>query len=255
MKSETLSATRNMNRAAIHRLFDDALDELDITFDTYFDLDRHRPKCLHVLNWLRSHGISPERALVMGPFPQPLAVFLKKAGVPTREIRTTPGKKGSPNPEERVAPSRLEEVLSPGERYDLILCDDLLQHLADPNRTLQLLIDRLADHGTLMMITPNVARGSSRLMLLTGKNILPDPPLASREYSLREVKGLLSGHRLAALDGEYIIGKKILDYFHAVIPMSLTAYLGRKFYSAVQILIPPFRSHLFVAARKQETHV
>jgi hypothetical protein len=116
------------------------------------------------------------------------------------------------------------------------------------------------------LITPNIARGASRLMLLTGRNILPPleadsghgsgmevPPrngVSYREYTLGEVKGLVSNGKLVFLKGQHIIGKKILDYFHYIIPIPMTTYITGKLYQGIQALIPPFRSHLFVAAVK-----
>jgi 2-polyprenyl-3-methyl-5-hydroxy-6-metoxy-1,4-benzoquinol methylase len=55
------------------------------------------------------------------------------------------------------------------EDFDVILCGDVLEHLANPEAVLQKLKRRLALTGYLVVSLPNVAHGSVRLSLLEGR--------------------------------------------------------------------------------------
>lgn len=57
-----------------------------------------------------------------------------------------------------------------GDRtFDAVLCGDVLEHLRDPVRVLEQLRQSFAPQGYLVVSVPNVAHGSVRLSLLTGK--------------------------------------------------------------------------------------
>lgn len=62
----------------------------------------------------------------------------------------------------------LQKVL-PKERFDVILCADVLEHLRDPARLLRSLREWLTDDGYVIASIPNVAHGSVRLALLQGQ--------------------------------------------------------------------------------------
>jgi len=55
-----------------------------------------------------------------------------------------------------------------GERFDVILLGDVLEHLKDPAMVLRKLRDRLQPSGYLVVSLPNVAHASVRLALLNG---------------------------------------------------------------------------------------
>ncbi len=63
-----------------------------------------------------------------------------------------------------------EEVLaSVSDRYDVILCAAILEHLTDPELALRRLRRLLADNGVLIAGLPNVAHWSIRWSLLRGR--------------------------------------------------------------------------------------
>lgn len=53
--------------------------------------------------------------------------------------------------------------------WDLILCSEILEHLPDPDKTLQELNPFLKPGGAFLVVLPNVAFYKTRLMLLRGK--------------------------------------------------------------------------------------
>jgi 2-polyprenyl-3-methyl-5-hydroxy-6-metoxy-1,4-benzoquinol methylase len=55
-----------------------------------------------------------------------------------------------------------------GEKFDVIVAADVLEHLRDPLATLEKLCPHLADDGAFVVSIPNVAHGSVRLALLAG---------------------------------------------------------------------------------------
>ncbi len=55
------------------------------------------------------------------------------------------------------------------ERFDVVLCGDVLEHLVDPTAALAKLKRRLVPSGFLVISIPNVAHGSVRLSLLEGR--------------------------------------------------------------------------------------
>lgn len=62
----------------------------------------------------------------------------------------------------------IKDVL--GERtFDTVVCGDILEHLRNPERVLEQLRRQLGPRGYLVVSVPNVAHGSVRLALLTGK--------------------------------------------------------------------------------------
>src|SRR5262245_7663973 len=62
----------------------------------------------------------------------------------------------------------LEQAVG-GERFDVILLGDVLEHLRHPDRVLNRLQPLLVSSGHLVVSLPNVAHGSVRLALLLGR--------------------------------------------------------------------------------------
>lgn len=59
--------------------------------------------------------------------------------------------------------------LNISNKYDCVICADVLEHLKDPNKVLGILKDRLEKKGTLIVSVPNVAFIQQRVFLLFGK--------------------------------------------------------------------------------------
>jgi hypothetical protein len=122
-----------------------------------------------------------------------------------------------------------------------------------------MLKEKLTPQGVFMLTTKNVARATTRLYLLSGRNIYPwlDGDLTEddqrvfpyREYTLREVEGLVSKAGFRVIEGHHIIGKKAIDSYFPMGSMPIGTYLIWKIYYLVQKIVPPLRSHFFVVAR------
>lgn len=62
----------------------------------------------------------------------------------------------------------LQKVL-PKERFDVVVCADVLEHLRDPARLLRSLRQWLTEDGFVIASIPNIAHGSVRLAMLEGQ--------------------------------------------------------------------------------------
>lgn len=247
------------------RLFDDAIDSLEITYDTYWGIDSYRPRCHAFYRWLTSaSGHEPGKALVIGELAQPFTMLLEKLG-----YRAT-GLSGRPRIEPWVQCQNpflrnqlIEKIKDTEGKFDVIVFDDLIQYTECPAEALDEFIKKLKDGGDLVILTRNAARGSVRLLLLAGRNIYPQLELKEatvsdeaaihvkpyREYSLADLQSLLANAGLSPVNGEYVIGKKSVQ-LGGLHGMPIRPYLAKKLYGGLQQLIPQFRSHLLVVARK-----
>ena len=70
-----------------------------------------------------------------------------------------------------MAEADLETVVLPtlfgGQRFDTILCLDVLEHLRNPSAVLAELRSMLAPGGAVLISVPNVTHGALRLELLS----------------------------------------------------------------------------------------
>lgn len=62
-----------------------------------------------------------------------------------------------------------EQLLRLPTDFDVILCNDVLEHIVEPDRLLRALLTRLNDDGFIIASLPNVAHGSVRLALWRGQ--------------------------------------------------------------------------------------
>jgi 2-polyprenyl-3-methyl-5-hydroxy-6-metoxy-1,4-benzoquinol methylase len=62
-----------------------------------------------------------------------------------------------------------EELPWPDQRFDVVLCADVIEHLRDPAHGLRLVRRHVASGGRLVLSVPNVAHASVRLPLLVGR--------------------------------------------------------------------------------------
>ena len=76
----------------------------------------------------------------------------------------------------------IPEDVFPGERFDVILAGDVLEHLKNPARVLRKLRACLQPAGYLVGSLPNVAHGSIRLALLNGDFNYTDEGLIDRTH-------------------------------------------------------------------------
>lgn len=77
-------------------------------------------------------------------------------------------------------PGALDELA--GERFDIVLAGDVLEHLRDPGPLLVAAARLLTDEGYLVASIPNIAHGSTRLGLLQGRWDYADDGLLDRTH-------------------------------------------------------------------------
>jgi 2-polyprenyl-3-methyl-5-hydroxy-6-metoxy-1,4-benzoquinol methylase len=92
-------------------------------------------------------------------------------------------------------PGALDELA--GQKFDVVLAGDVLEHLRDPQPILAAVAELLTDDGYIVASVPNVAHGSVRLALLEGRWDYADYGLLDRThlrfFTRTSVEGLFSG--------------------------------------------------------------
>jgi 2-polyprenyl-3-methyl-5-hydroxy-6-metoxy-1,4-benzoquinol methylase len=86
---------------------------------------------------------------------------------------------------ERVIAGRADDLTtlaSVGARFDVILCGDVLEHMADPAPVLTFLPSMLAPEGSLVVSIPNIAYLRTRLDLLRGRFEYTDDGILDRTH-------------------------------------------------------------------------
>jgi 2-polyprenyl-3-methyl-5-hydroxy-6-metoxy-1,4-benzoquinol methylase len=87
--------------------------------------------------------------------------------------------------------------------FDVIVCGDVLEHLADPGHVLRLLMPALAPGGDVIVSVPNVAHLWMRLSLLGGRFDYADRGILDRThlrfFTRRTLDELLAGADLRAV--------------------------------------------------------
>ncbi|MDD1745864.1 MAG: glycosyltransferase, partial [Candidatus Methanoperedens sp.] len=161
------------NKKSLDYLFDDALDGLDIDYDNYYRIDLYKPFCTYILGWLFDNGVRKGDVLVIGFFTRPLAVFLEKCGFTVREVGISQRGGSLKVPENEIPISGLHTLKDIPGTYDVIICDDIIQYSEYPERTLQILRDKLNSGGKILLTIENAANCITPLHLLRGKNMHP----------------------------------------------------------------------------------
>jgi hypothetical protein len=248
-----------MNKKRLNSLFDDAIDELEITYDVYFEIDSYRPRSVHAMHRLLTDGIDGGNVLVFGSNEKPFTMVCEKLGFHAEGFSFNPTENRIKEHENRTVSSANEIIKNMKGNFDIIICDDILQNIQYPKDMLILLKEHIRPGGILMLSTPNVARGTSRMRLMGGSNIYPLPSVSEteegeilrlipyREYTLRELEMLVIDIGLELMQSEFIIGKNVNANVWP--PMPVREYFLQTIFLTVQKIVPPFRNYLFVAAR------
>lgn len=58
-------------------------------------------------------------------------------------------------PNVRFERKSAEELVASGEKYDVVICSEVLEHLSDPGALLRVLYDTIKDNGKLIVTVPN----------------------------------------------------------------------------------------------------
>jgi SAM-dependent methyltransferase len=107
---------------------------------------------------------------------------------------------------ERVLVGDIETMVLPDERFDVILCGDVIEHLRDPQAALARLRPLLQPGGRLVVSTPNVANWAIRLSLLAGRWQYADRGILDRThtrlFTLRSLVETIeaAGYRVSDID-------------------------------------------------------
>lgn len=254
----------SINKKALNRLFADAIDELEITYDVYFEIDHYRFRCVHVLNRLLSSGVKEGKVIVLAANEKPFSMLFEKLGFEVQGFNLNPASCFKQENESETQSSGDQVIRDLGGDYDIIICDDILQSLESPSEILTCLKGNLRPGGFLTITTPNAARGITRLRLLAGRNVYPWPGdhfsgeenleghvkrlMPYREYTLRELEMLLNNSGLELMQSEFIIGKSVNANMWPPIPVK--EYFLQKIYIVIQKVAAPLRNYLYVAGRK-----
>ena len=249
-------------KKSLKNVFDDAIDELEVTYEVYFEIQRQQPRCLHTVNWLLSRGITEGKVLVFGKNEKPFTMLLEKLGFQVRGFSLPLNYRKVVAREAALAV--IQEIRDLKEEYDVVICDDILQHLPAVAVILSVLKDHVCPGGLLTLMTPNAASGTSRLRLLAGRNIYPfqddhyphnqsletdsQQLMPYREYTLRELELLFKEEGFELIEKECIVGTYVSA--NRWPPMPVREYILYLISIGIQKIAAPLRNYLFVAAQR-----
>jgi len=263
-QSNVMNRQMPAGKKALNRFFDDALDELEVTYDIYFEIDRYRPRSVHIVDWLLSSGVTEGNVLVIGTNEKPFTMLFERLGFQVEGFSLHETLNYEKDDECETASSALQKIRDLQGAYDVIICDDVLQYLTSPADVLTALKEHVRPGGLLTITTPNAARGTSRLRLLTGRNVYPFPTdhipqnelvetdvrrlTPYREYTLQELESLVRAGGFELMRKEFVVG----TYVNANRwpPMPVKEYFLQTIFLKIQKVAPPLRSYLFAAVRK-----
>lgn len=107
-------------------------------------------------------------------------------------------------PDARFVDANLEECdVDLGERYDLIICADVLEHLLDPNACVDFIRRSLSDRGLAVLSTPerDIQRGLE--CMISGH------PAHVREWNRREFRRYIESRDLVVVDHKLMPVKRL----------------------------------------------
>ena len=129
---------------------------------------------------------------------------------------------------------RISERL-PGERFDVIIFGDVLEHLRDPQQSLTDAMQLLAADGRVVISVPNMAHGDVRLALLEGQVPYADLGLLDRThrhwFTRDNLLSLLQACGLKVVEWQRTIQKitkSEVPYNRAAVPRGLLLWLGQQ---------------------------
>ena len=76
-------------------------------------------------------------------------------GIDVSEKTIETARQISPMPNVQFMTRSAEELVASGEKYDAVICSEVLEHLNDPGKLLKVLHDCLADNGKRIITVPN----------------------------------------------------------------------------------------------------
>lgn len=249
LSDEFLPLTRAANKAALRTLFVNLLDELEITTQTYYEFESCMPRCLYILEWLEGRGMRGGTVLVLSAYPHFLAKLLKKLNFRTKHIVMSNGADRTEENDDYEKIQDPQSLVHLQGCYDVIVCDDILQNLVDPDLIFEIFKKHLAHAGMAILTIPNVNRWGKRFNVVrTGDT----SPLYKREYSLAEVQKVSVNAGFAVIHKSYITGEKRIYNSNNFAHIPVNTYFVQKLQYVFERVAVPCRSHLFVALKAKE---
>jgi len=222
----------HVDTSSVTRLFVDTLDELEITAQRYYQIERHRPGCVYILKWLLSRGIRQGNILILSDFSF-MAILLKKLNYPVRYIAVnTREGDGSENSDSEISPE-LQLLADQGERFTVIICDNIPGCMAEPDSILQKLRKVLSPEGVLIAMIPSMNQDHKR-------------------GSLREIEEAAANSGFTVLKKSYITGEQPINKTNTFARVPLKRYLAQKLRSSMEHVAVSTRSHVFIALKKND---
>jgi hypothetical protein len=248
----------------LNRVFDDALDEMEIDYDTYHKVDLYKPFSTYILGWLLKKGIREGNVLVIGSFTLPLTILFKKMGFGVEGIGMAQKREPWKDIQNPKRITDIGELINLSGHYDVIVCDDLLKHMEDPDGILRVFREKLNNEGTLILTTRNISDGKVDRRFSIGKNYISKPikrrsdgPItdgdqkrfvSNRVYNLKGIEKLITDAGFSRNESNYIIKEKAVE--SSLFPIPIRSYFSKSLYYFVQKTFPLRRSHIFIAASK-----
>jgi len=241
------SLNGSFDSAALRRFFINTLDELEITAQKYYEIESTMPRCVHVLEWMLSRGITKGKALMLSSHPHFMAELLRNLDFQVTHIvlNNRAGRMREDDGCERFCdPGPIGNVQG---LFDVMLCDDILFRHEDSDVTFRILKKHLTPGGVLVVTAPNVDRCWKRYPF--GKESEALQPARCGDYSLSDVEGMVVRAGFSVTQKDYIRGEKPIDKTNTFAHVPLKTYLLRKMYTQLEKIKEPMKSHLFVAVR------
>jgi glycosyltransferase involved in cell wall biosynthesis len=247
----------------LSRVFDDALDGLEIDYDNYYKVDRFKPWCTYILNWLLSNGIRTGNILVVGCYTLPLRMLLKKFGFTVKGIGMTVGREPWNDNGNEMRLRDLSILKDEKGSYDVIICDDISHAIQYSGRIMQIFRDILNTEGLLIMTTREAKDRRSRFLPGNGNAILDlaegstneanspggEKRLAAyHEFNLGKVEKLVCDAGFSVDQRSYIIKEKAIE--GSLFPIPVYSYFCKKVSYCARKIMPSLRNDIFIAARR-----
>ena len=222
----------HVDTSSVTRLFVDTLDELEITAQKYYQIERHRPGCVYVLKWLLNRKIRKGNILILSASPF-LSILLEKLDYTVRNI--TVNNRGDAANEncDREISSDLQSLADRGERFGVIICDDIPGCVTAPESTLQKLRKGLSPEGMLIVTIPNINHGLKR-------------------NSLRQIEGAAANSGFTVQQISYITGEQPINKTNTFARVPLERYIVQKLRSSIERVAVSLRSHVFIALKRND---
>lgn len=222
----------------------------------------HYNRFVETLEILINEIKSDSTILEVGCSPGYLTLAVKKLGYEIYGVDFELGSFASTDVAVRTCNIEREPLPFRDEMFDCVLFTEVLEHLSNSKveHALSEIRRVLKKRGVLILSTPNLVSLENRILLLLGKEVISS--CHKRVYTLEEVKELLQYQGFKITKYMYSIVRDVITHVkpekfiskeHVLIGFVKHPYwknTGRALALPIKLLIPLFRSCIFVVARK-----